>query len=194
MTAPNLCFDLLDLPVVRGRAEETALVPASGPTVDLAGLLELVAAVGGVVRGLGATPGSRVVVALDDPADELVAVLAAVRVGAVPVLPDTRGDAGDLADLVATHRPAVGLASRVPAYASGAPGAWVLRGPEPRDPEHEVAWDVALRAGRTDPAAVHEPVAGAPLVVAPDDAPVRARLDDLAAGRPVVLPAGPAVP
>ncbi|MDT9593858.1 hypothetical protein RDV89_12315 [Nocardioides zeae] len=161
----NLTYDALDLHVIRGRAEEAA-VERDGAPVDVASLTEEVAALAGAFRAVGVTPGAAVLVALPDEYDELVAFLATLRLRAVPVLVErvhaaVQGTEGghhpSAATLAVRHRPhAVVTATTWPGHVH-APAAVVYRGPEPTDPTVEVAWDVALRAGRTDPAPASRP-------------------------------------
>jgi non-ribosomal peptide synthetase component F len=140
----NLCYNAVDLPVVRGGADATAVRGPAG-ALTFAVLLEQAAALAGALRGLGAGPGERVGVRLADPVDELLALLAAGRIGATAVaLPDEERLAGHRPDLVVTD---VALD-----WAAHRPRAALLKGVPPRDPALELDWDVALRAGRTDPA------------------------------------------
>ncbi|MDR6173141.1 hypothetical protein QE364_001841 [Nocardioides zeae] len=160
----NLAFDALDLHVIRGRAEAPA-VSTPDREVDFATALEEVGALAGAMRALGVTPGASVLVALTDEYDELLAFLATLRLRAVPVLvdrvhaavtvdPESAPEAHlpSAATLAVRHRPhLVVSAAPWPGHVHR-PGAVLYRGPEPQDPETEVAWELALRAGRTDPA------------------------------------------
>lgn len=141
----NLCYNVLDLAVIRGRAEEPA-VRTAVRTLDVATLLEEAAALAGALRGLGATPGVAVGVDLAGEYDELVALLACLRLGAPAVMDP---GAAVVADLLVTSR-------EVPADVAAR--AVVVRGTDVADPARDLDWDVALQAGRTDPAGC-EPVA-----------------------------------
>jgi len=180
------CFDLLDRHVVGGRADAPAL--AAGATRwTYARLLEEVASFGGVLRHCGVREGDRVVLALPESVEALVAVLATARVGATHRLVDAETLATALADgpvrVLATDS-AQSYASA--ALDGGAPVPdvvlvkqrpdtdWALR--EGRDYD----WDVVIRAGRTDPAACLE---GSTLE--PDDDLVREWVEQLVAGRTV---------
>lgn len=157
----NASYQLLDRAVVAGRAEEPAL-----PGLDHANLLERVGAFAGVLRGFGQAPGDTVVLDLPDGEDLVVALLAAVRLGVVPVLvPSGRRDLVDVLDSAA---PGVvvtddGLAvSEVVAGAEHRPGAVIVRGESLGE---AVSWDVVMRAGRTDPAGAADLAPGAPGVL-----------------------------
>jgi acyl-CoA synthetase (AMP-forming)/AMP-acid ligase II len=156
----NLCFNALDRHVVRGLADEVAVrvdrLTAGRVERTFAQLLEDVAAFGGVLRAFGVAPGERVLSRLPMGFQGLVAALAATRVGAVHVLVEEYDD--PVAPLAA-HRPVVVLAegrdaALVTALAASAerPRATVWRGDVPDG--HDLEWDVLMRAGRTDPAAV----------------------------------------
>ncbi|GAB3083708.1 AMP-binding protein [Nocardioides zeae] len=158
----NLAYDALDLHVIRGRAEAPA-VSTPDREVDYATVLEEVGALAGAMRALGVAPGASVLVALADEYDELLAFLAALRLRAVPVLVERVHAAVEpeaapaahlpsAATLAVRHRPHL-VVSAVPWPGHvHRPAAVLYRGPEPQDPETEVAWELALRAGRTDPA------------------------------------------
>lgn len=158
----NLAFDALDLHVIRGRAEATA-VTTPDRDVDFATVLEEVGALAGAMRALGVVPGASVLVALPDEYDELLAFLAVLRLRAVPVLVDrvhatvepettAAGHLPSAATLAVRHRPHLVVTGAVWPGHVHRPAAVLYRGPEPQDPETEVAWELALRAGRTDPA------------------------------------------
>ncbi|MDN5893156.1 MAG: AMP-binding protein [Nocardioides sp.] len=193
----NLCYEAVDLQIVRGRAVDVA-VRQGEETIDFANLLERVAALAGVMRGMGVTPGARVAVLLDDPLDELLAFLAAARIGAVHVaLPEA--DPGSAID---RHTPALVVTSRVLTYADHTPPVVILRGPPPEDARRDLDWEVAVKAGRTDPAGT-EPVAGdtTAYVLLDEAVPVSGvpghdsrfarQLADLAAGRVIILEGSP---
>jgi len=130
----NLCYNALDRHVIRGGAVRPALVTAAR-TDDFATLLEHVGALAGALRVLGVGPGARVRTSLDDPADALLAALACLRLGAV------HGDVEEPTVLV-TSREEDDPAVRVR----------VLRGVVVADPARDVDWDLAIKAGRDEPA------------------------------------------
>ena len=77
----NLCFNALDRHVIRGRADEPALV-TDRRTYSYAQLLEQVAQLGGGLRELGVGVGDRVLVVLPVGDERAIALLACARVGA----------------------------------------------------------------------------------------------------------------
>lgn len=153
----NLSYDALDVHVIRGRAGEDALLRPVKP-LDFAGLTEEVSALAGAFRALGVVPGVPVLLDLPDDGDELLAFLAALRLRAVPVLVEQAHGDGvpahhvSSATLAVRHRPhLVVTAHEWPGHVHQ-PAAVLYRGPEPKNPETEVDWDIAYRAGRIDPA------------------------------------------
>lgn len=102
----NLCFNAVDLPVVRGAATDLAV---RGPDrdVDYANLLEQVASLAGVLVSLGVGQGSRVGVRREDAFGRLLLLLACLRLGAVYVDPsadDVTLEVTEEHDLVAAVR------------------------------------------------------------------------------------------
>lgn len=189
----NLCFNALDRHVVHGGADEPALLLAGGP-LDFAGLLERVGALAGAFRALGVGPGERVVLALPDPTDLVVAELACARLGAVYAA----AEADDLAATVDRQQPVLVATAYPPAFGTHTPVACLVRGVEPVDPLRDLDWEVAVTAGRTDaaPCAEIDPdttaysVAGIDVLVrdAFDPAtPPGQRLERLASGAPLDL-------
>lgn len=186
--ATNLCYHALDAQVVHGRAGEAAVRHADGE-VDYATLLERVSALAGAMKGVGVTSGAAVGVLLDEPLDQVLALLACLRIGAVHVtLPED-----DPAATIDRHEPSLVLTSQALVTAAHAPAVVFLRGPEVQDDQREVDWDIAVKAGRTDPASA-EPVAGdatayvtdrpvAVREVPGDDSAIARLIDDLAQGR-----------
>lgn len=183
----NLCYDALDHSVIRGQADEPAV--AGAHTLTRARLLEEVGALAGLLRGVGVNEGAAVMVALDDPYVELLALLATNRLGATLV----EWREGRLAE----HRPHAVIADRALDYSEHAPGTVVLLGIEPTDPLRDIPWETAMTAGRTDPAGSVRGDAQATAWVL--DVPVAAEeavgdtsrygrwVSDLTAGRPVTL-------
>ncbi len=159
----NLCFHAVDIAVIRGAALDPA-VRHPGGELDYATLLERLAALAGAMRGLGVVPGAPVGVLLDDPVDELLTVLATARLGAVVVALDPE----DPAPLLAAHRPTLVVTSRRLDLSDHAPAAVLLHGPEVEVETRDLAWDMALRAGRTDPAPCAPVAPGDPAYVGVD--------------------------
>jgi hypothetical protein len=123
----NACYEALDIHVVRGRADDVALA-LDGTEHAFARLLTEVAACAGVLRAFGAGLGDRVVVGPLPAQTGVVAALAVARVGAEAAYDDPAGADGQL---------------RIGAVEGGT--AFVVD-------DEELPWDVAMRAGRTDPA------------------------------------------
>jgi hypothetical protein len=123
----NACYNALDVHVIRGRADDTALT-IGGVERSFARLLTDVAACAGVLRAFGVGPRDQVAVGALPPETAVVAVLATARVGGVVQHDDSPGAEGKV-------------------VLAGTPDGVVLRA----DGE-DLAWDVAMRAGRTDPA------------------------------------------
>jgi|SRR5688572_9232023 propionyl-CoA synthetase len=182
------CFDLLDRHVIAGRADDEAV--RAGPTRwTYARLLEEASSFGGVLMHCGVVEEGRVLVALPESVEALVAVLGSARIGAVPRLVDvatlTAELEGEPATVLATAASetyvaaALDRAAAVPdvVLVKQRPGAeWELL--EGRDYD----WDVVMRAGRTAPAPCVE---GA--TVATDDDRVRGWVETLRAGATVRL-------
>jgi acyl-CoA synthetase (AMP-forming)/AMP-acid ligase II len=112
----NLAYNALDRHVVRGLADEPALLDpfAAAGTRDFysyAGLLEQVGQLGGAFRELGVTPGDTVVLALPLGPELVFALLACARLGAtaVPLVDEAPGAVRRLGHDAAVDRPAVVL-------------------------------------------------------------------------------------
>ena len=187
----NTCFNALDRHVVRGAGDRAALVYDSAVTGDrrtytYAELLAEVAAFGGVLRGLGVEKGDRVVIYLPMIPEAVIAMLACARIGAVHSVVFGGFAPQELAVRIDDARPKVVVTascgiepSRVVEYkpildkaldrAEHAPAAVVLK----QRPQavatlvegRDLDWDVAMRAGRTDPAACVEVAATDPLYI-----------------------------
>lgn len=123
----NACYVALDLPVIRGRADEVALV-LDGTDHTFARLLTEVAACAGVLRAFGVEVGDEVALGRLPAETAVVAALAVARVGGV-----------------ASYDESASPSAKVRLTATDA-GVVLVAGGD------EVAWDVAMRAGRTDPA------------------------------------------
>lgn len=131
----NACYNALDLRVVRGAADDLALIDESSAagarTYTVAELLAEVAAFAGALHAVGVTQGDHVAIPSVLTAETVIATLACARIGAVVL---TSGDS-----------PAAAVAAEVRPGA-GARALLVVA-------DEEIGWDVAMRAGRTDPAA-----------------------------------------
>jgi acyl-coenzyme A synthetase/AMP-(fatty) acid ligase len=140
----NACYAALDIHVVRGRADDVALSDPDGDWT-FARLLTEVAACGGVLRAFGVTVGDRVVLGDLPRATGVVVALAVARLGAVAAYDDS---------------PAADATVRVRSGEAGVVFAVEDDG---------VPWDIAMRAGRTDPA---------PCAEVPGDAVLARHRDD----------------
>lgn len=80
----SLAFRVLDHHVIHGRADNVALVDGRGRPLTYAKLLELSAALAGGLRHIGVGPGSEVDLESLEGTDHVLAVLACLRLGAVP--------------------------------------------------------------------------------------------------------------
>ena len=187
----NTCYNALDRHVVAGHADRTALVYDS-PVADsrrsltYAELLEQVAAFAGALRGFGVEKGDRVVIYMPMIPEAVVAMLACARLGAVHSVVFGGFAPNELAVRIDDALPKVLVSascgiepSRTVEYkpmidralemAEHQPEAVVVKQrpqveaamQEPRD----VDWDVAIKAGATDPAECVEVNATDPLYV-----------------------------
>lgn len=131
--AHNACFHALDMHVVRGGGDDPALVHEHDDgtlrSMTFAQLLAEVAALGGVLRAFGVAPDDTVGIDLPESPHAVIAMLACARIGARHVAGDPPG-----ATVVLRH-------------SAGAGTVLAADG-------QELPWEAALRAGRTDPAAV----------------------------------------
>ncbi len=123
----NACYNALDIHVVRGRADEVAL-SLDGVEHTFAWMLTEVAACAGVLRAFGVEIGDQVALGSVPRMTSAVVVLAVARVGGVVQYDDSAGATGKV-------------------VVRGGPDGVVL-GVDGED----LPWDVAMRAGRTDPA------------------------------------------
>lgn len=139
----NLCFDAVDLRVVRGSATEPAVTGVERP-LDYANLLEQVGAAAGLFRELGVETTTPLGLRLGDPVVELVTLLAGLRLGASVIALD--------GDRLAEYRPALVVTDVELDFTAHTPRAAVLVGPEPRDQARDITWEIGLRAGRAKPA------------------------------------------
>ncbi len=146
----NLCYNALDRHVIRGRADEPALVfhsvrSGTRRTSSYADLLQEVAQLGGGLRELGVEPGDRVLLLMPMVPEAVVALLACARLGAVPTLVPGGPPADELATRIDDARPTVVLLSSC---------GWGPGGIE----EYKPLLDAALQAGthRPDYVVVHQ--------------------------------------
>jgi non-ribosomal peptide synthetase component F len=185
----NLCYHALDRRVIAGEATSPALT-AGDLSYDVARLLEETGALAGAFRALGVLPGNAIAIGLADPLDRFLAVLAALRLGAVASLDNPGSPAS------ATTPPALVVTDGTLPVLNATPA--ILRGPEAVDPVWQLDWAVAVRVGRAEPAPVADVPGDAPAlriegrlvmtvdVLEDDSAPAR-HLAALAAGELVVL-------
>jgi propionyl-CoA synthetase len=187
----NTCYNALDRHVVAGHADRTALVYDSPVTetaqrFSYAELLEKVSAFAGALRGFGVEKGDRVVIYMPMIPEAVVAMLACARLGAVHSVVFGGFAPHELAVRIDDAQPKVVVSascgiepSRIVEYkpmldralelATHKPGACVVKQraearadmTDPRD----VDWDVAMKAGATEPASCVEVAATDPLYV-----------------------------
>lgn len=159
----NAAYQLLDLPVVVGRAEQEALLGVSHAT-----LLERVGAVAGAFRGFALLPGDRVLLDLPDGEDLALALLAAVRLGVVAVLVPPGVSVETLTRVIDATEPGVVLTEDDVTVglalvdAEHEPEAVVVRG---QSAGAAVPWELMVKAGRTDPAGAADLSPDAPAVL-----------------------------
>lgn len=159
----NACYNAVDVHVIRGLAEQVALLDGEKP-MTFARLLTEVGACAGVLQAFGVTLGSEVVVLDVPPLEDTVLQLACARVGAV------------------LHRepsptPGLVVVGTVGGRDFGAAPLITI------DDSGELDWSTAMRAGRTDPAGCADVPAGAALrVVDGVTVPVGEHLLAVAAG------------
>jgi len=112
----NTCYNALDRHVVRGLADEPALIFHSAysgarRTYTYADLLQEVAQLGGGLRELGVEPGDRVVISMPMVPEAVIAMLACARLGAVHSVVFGGFAAAELAARIDDARPKVVLIS-----------------------------------------------------------------------------------
>lgn len=187
----NTCFNALDRHVVNGRAEQAALIydsPVTGTrqTLTYARLLERVAAFAGALRALGVAKGDRVVIYMPMVPEAVVAMLACARLGAVHSVVFGGFAPAELALRLDDARPKVVVSAscgieptRVVEYkpmvdraielAEHTPDAVIvlqrLQAIAPMTEGRDIDYEVAMRAGATDPAECVEVAATDPLYV-----------------------------
>ncbi|HET8718678.1 MAG TPA: propionyl-CoA synthetase [Nocardioidaceae bacterium] len=187
----NTCYNALDRHVVAGRADQAALIydsPVTGSrrTLSYADLLEQVSAFAGALRGLGVQRGDRVVVYMPMIPEAVVAMLACARLGAVHSVVFGGFAPHELAMRIDDAQPTVVVSAsagieptRVVEYkpmldralelARHQPGTVVVKqreqAPATLSEPRDVDWDVAMKAGRQEPAECVEVAATDPLYV-----------------------------
>ena len=181
----NLAYNALDRHVIRGLAEEPALLhpfaaPGARSFSTYADLLERVAQLGGGLRELGVCPGRTVVLALPLVPELVIGILACARVGAiaVPMVDDAPGAVRRLGHDPVVGRPAVVV---VDAARKAAVAAVLLE--SGRTPDHQVvlrppAGSLDPTVGDVDLAVIMRPGAFEPAVCAElaPDSPLLTRL------------------
>jgi propionyl-CoA synthetase len=179
----NLAYNALDRHVVRGLADEPALLAPFAPAgtrshYTYAGLLEQVGQLGGALRELGVTPGRTVVLALPLGPELLFGLLACARVGAVavPLIDDGPSAVRRLGEDLAIDRPTVTLVDgprreavdAVLEAAGRSPDYEVVRQPELGTVDASAGTfdlDVLMRPGSFQPAACAELAPESPFLV-----------------------------
>jgi propionyl-CoA synthetase len=187
----NTCYNALDRHVVAGHADRVALVYDSAVTgtkleLTYAELLEQVAAFAGALRGFGVEKGDRVVIYMPMIPEAVVAMLACARIGAVHSVVFGGFAPHELAVRIDDAQPKVVVSAscgieptRVVEYkpmldralelSTHKPGAVVVKQrPEARadlSEPRDVDWELAMKAGASDPAGVVEVAATDPLYV-----------------------------
>ncbi|MDQ3616695.1 MAG: propionyl-CoA synthetase [Actinomycetota bacterium] len=187
----NTCYNALDRHVVGGHADRVALIYDS-PVANVkqrftyAELLEQVAGFAGVLAGFGVGRGDRVVIYLPMVPEAVIAMLACARIGAVHSVVFGGFAPHELAARIEDAQPKVvvsascgiepartveykPLLDRALEIATHVPGACIIK-QRPQitaslDDARDVDWDVAMRAGRSDPAGCVEVAATDPLYV-----------------------------
>ena len=121
----NACEWLLDRHITEGRGGHTA-VRCQGESVSYAEVLELTEAVATGLRRLGLRPEERVALVMLDSVEYVATFLAALRIGAVPVLTNPLLPGRDLGVIIADSRARMIVASderssSIPDLCEGAP-------------------------------------------------------------------------
>jgi len=187
----NTCYNALDRHVVAGHADRTALIydsPVTGTkrSFTYAQLLEKVAAFAGALTGFGVEKGDRVVIYLPMIPEAVIAMLACARIGAVHSVVFGGFAPQELAVRIDDAQPKVIVSascgiepSRTVEYkpmldralelASHKPAVCVVKqrpqAPAAMEASRDVDWEVAMKAGASDPAGCAEVAATDPLYV-----------------------------
>ncbi len=171
----NACYNALDRHVIRGRAEDVALV-LDARSWTYADLLTEVGALAGALRAFGTAAGDRIAVSPLPSLEGVVVTLAAARLGAVVEHVD------DLAPHVAAAK--VLVSGTDPALDTGDVPVLTV------DDSTELSWTMVMRAGRTDPAGCADVAGDAVLVRAGES---ELRVLDALAGEDLQAPPGATV-
>ncbi|HEY7042627.1 MAG TPA: propionyl-CoA synthetase [Nocardioidaceae bacterium] len=187
----NTCYNALDRHVVKGRADQTALIYDSAVTgrverFSYAQLLERVAAFAGGLRGLGVGPGDRVVIYMPMIPEAVIAMLACARLGAIHSVVFGGFAPNELAVRVDDAEPKVvvtascgiepgrvveykPLVDRALTLATHEPDAVVVKQREQAPAEmvdgRDVDFEVLMAAGLADPAPCAEVTGSDPLYI-----------------------------
>jgi propionyl-CoA synthetase len=174
----NTCYNALDRHVIKGRADQPALIydsPVTGTkaTYTYSQLLELVAAFAAVLRDCGVGVGDRVVIYMPMIPEAVIAMLATARLGAVHSVVFGGFAAAELAARIDDAQPTVVVTAscgiepaRVVAYKPLLDRALDLAGhtvpvvvvkqraqlSADLVGGRDIDWDLAMKAGRNDPA------------------------------------------
>ncbi|WP_426244050.1 AMP-binding protein [Nocardioides sp. LHG3406-4] len=140
----NACYNAVDRHVIRGLADHLALV--GDREYSYARLLTEVGAFAGAMRGVGVSTGDEVLVGGLPPVQHVVVTLACARLGAVVF--DAEPPAPVLAVLGTFPVDATGDLPVITADVTG-----------------DLTWEMAMTAGRSDPAGCSDVRAEAPLRV-----------------------------
>ena len=155
----NACYNALDIHVIRGRADDPALV-VDGVERTFARLLTDVGAFAGVLRAFGTAPGDEVLTSGLSRSDDVLVQLAVARVGAV------------LVDESSATVPTVAVHHTAPATPPADDRVVITI-----DTSSELDKATLMRAGATDPAGCADVPGGQPLrIVAGEPVPLGAHL------------------
>ncbi len=132
----NACYNALDVHVIRGRADEVALVDGERP-MNFARVLTEVGAFAGVLQAFGVGTGDEVVVLDVPPLEDILVQLACARVGAVLFREPS-------------PTPALAVVGSAGGHDFGSVPLITV------DDTGELDWPTAMRAGRTEPAGCAE--------------------------------------
>jgi AMP-binding enzyme len=141
----NACYNAVDIHVIRGEAEQVAVLDGDRP-LTFARLLTEVGAFAGVLRAFGVGMGHEVVLLEAPPLEDTVVQLACARVGAVLFREPS-------------PTPALAVVGSIGGHDFGAVPLVTI------DDSGELDWKTAMRAGRTDPAGCADVPGDAPLRV-----------------------------
>ncbi|MEJ7707510.1 MAG: AMP-binding protein [Nocardioidaceae bacterium] len=187
----NTCYNALDRHVIKGRADQTALIYDSAmtgtrQTFTYARLLEQVAACAGALRAFGVGVGDRVVIYMPMIPEAVITMLACARLGAVHSVVFGGFAAPELALRIDDAKPTVVLSAscglepgRVVAYkplldraleiATHSPRVVVIKQRDELRADlienRDVDWSIAMRAGAESPAHCVDVAATDPLYV-----------------------------